>query len=148
MSVIVVGVDGSEQSRRALVWAFTNAEPMRAAVQAVMVVDTTGMDEVTREMRLHQAERTVADLVDEVSDVYPQPQAVTCEVREGDPIAVMLDATRRADLMVFGARRMSSIRNPALGTVSLACTRHGCCPVLVVPEGLHDAAPRADLVPA
>lgn len=146
MSLIVVGVDGSEQSRRALAWAFTNAESMRAAVQAVMVVDTTDMDETTRLMRLDQAERMVADLVDAVSEVYPQPHEVTYEVREGDPIAVMLDATRHADLMVFGARRMTSIRNPALGTVSLACTRRGSCPVLVVPEGLPDPAPRGDLV--
>ncbi|MGA7689748.1 MAG: universal stress protein [Jiangellales bacterium] len=146
MSVIAVAVDGSEPSRRALLWAFTNAESMRAEVQAVMAVDTTGMDEVTRAPRLAEAERIVANLVDAVSDVYPQPHEVTYEVREGDPIAVMLDATRRADLMVFGARRMTSIRNPALGTVSLACTRYGSCPVLVVPEGIPDPAPRGDLV--
>ena len=146
MSLIVVGVDGSEQSRRALVWALTNAELMRAVVQAVMVVDTTGMDAPSRTARLRDAERTVAGLVDAAHDVCARPPGVTSTVMEGDPIEVMLAESRRADLMVFGARRMTSISNPALGTVSLACTRDGACPVLVVPEGVPALQPRADLV--
>lgn len=146
MPLIVVGVDGSEQSRRALVWAFTNAELMRAAVRAVMVVDTSGMDEAVRAARLRDAERTVADLVHAANDVCARPPEATSAVIEGDPIAVMLAETHRATLMVFGARRMTSIINPALGTVSLACTRHGACPVLVIPEGVPDVQPCADLV--
>ena len=146
MSLIVVGVDGSEQSRRALVWAFTNAEPMRASVQAVMVVDTSGMDEVTRATRLEQTERRLADLVEAAKADLPQPPPVTSQVVEGDPVAAKLEATHRADLMVFGAHHMTSISNPAMGTVSLACTRYGACPVLVVPERVADVERRPDLV--
>jgi nucleotide-binding universal stress UspA family protein len=146
MSLIVVGVDGSEQSRRALVWAFANAGPMRASVQAVMVVDTSGMDEVVRATRLEQTERVLAALVEAAKSEYPQPPQVTWEVVEGDPVAAMLEATRRADLMVFGAHHMTSISNPALGTVSLACSRYGACPVLVVPERVAEVERCADLV--
>jgi nucleotide-binding universal stress UspA family protein len=146
MSLIVVGVDGSDQSRQALIWAFTNAESVKAAVQAVMVVDTAHLDAGQRAASLASAEHTLSALVEAAKDVCPRPPSVTYTIIEGSPIPVMLDLTRRADLIVLGARRMSSIRNPALGTVSLACTRHGACPVLVVPEGLPDLAGCADLV--
>lgn len=146
MPLIVVGVDGSEQSRKALVWALTNAELMRSAVRTVMVVDTSGMDAAQRESRLRDAERTVADLMGAATGVCAHPPEVTSAVVEGDPIAVMLAETYGANLMVFGARRMTSISNPALGTVSLACTRHGACPVLVIPEGVPDVQPCSDLV--
>lgn len=148
MSLIVVGVDGSQQSRRALDWAIPYAAEMSAAAHAIMVVDTTGLDGPRRDDRLAQAEQAVARLIAEVVAAYRDAPTVTHEVVEGDPTAVLLDATQRADLMVFGSHRMSSLRNPALGTVSLACIQQGACPVLVIPPGAPETAGTADLVPA
>lgn len=146
--MIVVGVDGSHQSRRALVWAVKHAVDTSSPVQAVSVVSTAGMDDVERAAQLSSAERMVSEMVEQAVRDLPLPMAVTYEVVEGDPTVVMLDASRRADLLVFGAHEMTSIRQTALGTVSAACIRMGACPVLVIPVAVPDPVVSGDLVPA
>lgn len=147
--MIVVGIDGSEQSYRALVWAVEHAIGRSSTVQAVMAVQTKDADDATRRTRLVQAQRTVERMVDDVLATVAQAPTVTYEIVEGDPTVVMVDASRHADLLVFGAHRMTSIRQTALGTVSAACIRMGACPVLVIPVGMPEASqtePSADLV--
>jgi nucleotide-binding universal stress UspA family protein len=148
MSLIVAAVDGSEQGRRALIWALRYAVGRDAIVQAVMAVDTKNMDEAERRARLAEAERLLSSMVTQAVEACTRPPTVTYEVVDGDPSVVLVDATHRAELIVFGSHRMSSLRNPALGTVSQDCIRLGDCPVLVIPAGLAEASPRGDLVPA
>lgn len=149
MSLVLVGVDGSEQSRRALMWALRYATGRSAVVvQAIMVVNTMDLDDKARVARLAVAERTVCAMVDRAVQACTRPPTVVYEVVEGDPSVVLVDATQRAELIVFGAHRMSSIRQVALGTVSLAAIRMGACPVLVVPVGAPESALCSELVPA
>ena len=146
--MIVVGIDGSGQSKRALTWAVEHAIRRSSPVQAVMAVDTTNADEATRQVRLSEAERTLSRIVADVLAAFSTTPPVTYEVVEGDPSVVMVDASQRAELVVFGAHRMASIRRTALGTVSTACIRMGSCPVLVVPVSMPEAALAGELVPA
>jgi nucleotide-binding universal stress UspA family protein len=148
MSLIIVGVDGSQQSRRALEWALPYAAEKSAAVHVVMAVDTRDTAEPDRAARLAQAERMVARLVAQVVATHPAPPTVTYDVVEGDPKNVLVDASQQAELMVFGSHKMSTLRNPALGTVSQACIRMGACPVLVIPAGLPEPALSGELIPA
>jgi nucleotide-binding universal stress UspA family protein len=148
MPLIIVGVDGSEQSERALSWARAEAALLSATVQAVTVVDTRTLAEDEREQRLATAELMLADMVSRVCSAQPGHVNVTYEVLEGDPMVVLVDATRRAEFIVFGSHQQTSIRNPALSTVSLACIRMGHCPVLVIPVGVREPELHADLVPA
>ena len=149
MSLVVVGVDGSEQSQRALMWALRYAAGRPAVVvQAVMVVNTKDLDEQARAARLADAESSVSAMVDRAVQGCTRPRTVGYEVAEGDPSVVLVDASHRAEMLVFGAHRMSSIRQPALGTVSLACIRMGACPVLVIPVGAAEPLPCGELVPA
>lgn len=146
--MIVVGIDGSEQSKRALTWAVEHAIGRSSPVQAVIAVDTTKVDGATRLLRLAEAEHTVSRIVADVLAAFSTTPPVTYEVVEGDPSVVMVDASQRAELLVFGAHRMSSIRRTALGTVSAACIRMGSCPVLVIPVSMPEAAVSGELVPA
>jgi len=148
MTMIIVGVDGSEQSRRALVWAVKHAIARSAAVQAITAVDTKNLGTAQRAARLAEAETMLAEMVTQVLDSCTRPPTVTYEVVEGDPSIVMVDASQRADLIVFGSHRMTSIRQTALGTVSTACIRLGGCPVLVIPVDLPEPMLCGDLVPA
>ncbi len=147
MPLIVAAVDGSEQSRRALIWALRYTAGRDASVQAVMAVNTENLDEQDRRARLDEAERIVSGMVVKAVVACPRPPTVTREVVEGDPSGVLVDATHRAELIVFGSHRVSSIGNPALSTVSLACIRMGTCPVLVIPAGAPEPARCGDLVP-
>ena len=148
MSLIVTAVDGSEQSRRALMWALRYAVGRDAIVQAVMAVDTKNLDDAERGARLDEAQRLLSRMVTRAVKACTRPPTVTYEVVDGDPSVVLVDATHRAELIVFGSHRMSSIRNPALGTVSLDCIRLGDCPVLIIPAGLAEPSPCGDVVPA
>jgi nucleotide-binding universal stress UspA family protein len=147
MSLIIVGLDGSEQSERALGWALQYGAARSLPVQAVTVVNTKDLDEGSRAKRLAEAERSASEMVRRAVDACCATPTVTYEVVEGDPGIVLVDATHRAELIVLGSHPMSSLRNAALGTVSLACIRMGSCPVLVVPVAAPDAALCGDLVP-
>jgi nucleotide-binding universal stress UspA family protein len=133
VALVVVGIDGSEQSRRALDWALTYATGCAAAVQAIMTVSTKDLPDPAD--RLRTAERTLLGMVDAARRARPDAPVVSAEVIDGDPAVVLVDATRGADLVVLGSHGMSKISNPALGSVSLACIRLGSCPVLVIPAG-------------
>jgi nucleotide-binding universal stress UspA family protein len=131
---VLVGVDGSDQSRRALAWALPYAAKAGAPVEAIMTVPRTDDAAETHAM-MREAEATLAAMVgDAVADVEPAPP-VSFEVVVGDPAVVLVNASRTAHLVVLGSHGMSKISNPALGSVSTACIRMGSCPVLVIPAG-------------
>jgi nucleotide-binding universal stress UspA family protein len=135
MALVVVGVDGSDQSRRALDWALTYAAGCAAAVQAIMTVSTKDLSDAQRVDCLRDAESVLSETVDAARDARVDAPVVSAEVIEGDPAVVLVDATRGADLVVLGSHGMSKISNPVLGSVSLSCIRLGSCPVLVIPAG-------------
>jgi nucleotide-binding universal stress UspA family protein len=145
VAIVVVGVDGSEQSRRALDWALPYAVTRGATVQVITTVDTKDLDDAEREARWSAANRMLSGLVADALAGEARP-TVCYEAVEGDPAVVLVDATRGADLIVLGSHGMSSIRNPALGSVSLACIRLGSCPVLVIPAGRPEPVVSGDVV--
>ena len=147
MSLIVVGLDGSQQSERALGWALQYGAARSLSVQAVTVVNTKDLDDDARAVRLAEAERSAAAMVRRAVDACCCAPTVTYEVVEGDPNVALVDASQRAELVVLGSHPMSSLRNAALGTVTLACIRLGSCPVLVIPVDAPSAAHCGELVP-
>ena len=138
-AVIVVGVDGSDGSRRALRWALAEARLRGSTVQAVTAWPTR--DAVTRMEQLDAAEarREAADLqqrgLDEVLAERPEPPALSYEVVHGDPVEVLLLASSNAEMLVVGSHNTSSISHVMLGSVSEACARMAECPVVVLPMG-------------
>lgn len=82
-----------------------------------------------------EAEVALGALVDEVTATVEAPASVAYEVVPGDPAVELVNASRNADLVVLGSHGMSTLSNPALGSVSTACIRMGSCPVLVIPAG-------------
>lgn len=134
---IVVGVDGSEGSRRALRWAIEQAAARGAEVQAVMVWQRTfdygrgALWPVDVDIAKGAGER-LAETVAEVASGSP---AVTVEqvVAEGDPGHVLCDYSGEADLLVVGSRGLGGFAELMLGSVSSKCAHHSRCPILIVP---------------
>jgi nucleotide-binding universal stress UspA family protein len=61
---------------------------------------------------------------------------VTERVVDGSPAAVLVEASRRADLVVVGAHRRSDGRpGMRVGPVAHSLAHHADCPVVVVPRG-------------
>ena len=116
---IVVGVDDSEPSRRAL----ERAADLAGYGSTLTVVSVARDGEQYAAGPLEQAREAL--LRRHVSATYLQPV--------GDPAAELVDAAREleADLVVLG-RRSRSLRRVVLGSVSDAVVRRAPCDVLVV----------------
>ena len=131
---VVVAVDGSEGSRRALRWAAEYARMSGAPLQAVMAWDLPtnyGMpanyDDVDftkeAEAKLKQTLAAVGDL-----------GAVQQRVEQGHPAAVLVSASEHARLLVIGSHGHGVFAASLLGSVSHKCIHHAQCPVVVVRE--------------
>jgi nucleotide-binding universal stress UspA family protein len=132
---IVVGVDGSEQSKLALRWAVRIAATTSASIDAVTAwhfpvsfgwgytsdVWDPGTD----------ATKCLEDTIDEVFGTE-RPAGLRLLVRQGLPAKVLLDESRQATMLVVGSRGHGGFAGLLLGSVSANCAEHATCPVLVI----------------
>ncbi|MEV6881412.1 MULTISPECIES: universal stress protein [unclassified Streptomyces] len=137
---VVVGVDGSDSSKRAVRWAVRQAEATGGAVEAVTAWEVpqfhgalgwlppSSGDEAALEARARQ------ELIRTVEEaVGPQPPVeVRAEARYGTPAGVLLKAAQGASLLVVGSRGRGGFAGLLLGSVAQHCVQHAPCPVLVV----------------
>jgi nucleotide-binding universal stress UspA family protein len=142
---IVVGVDGSAESRSALRWAADVAGGLGAALEVVRVWQyppaLREWDAVPSNYgylpMVPGMERGVRDdLPATVAEVLgPQPKVVVMQrVVEGHPAQLLIDAADGAMLLVVGRRGHGGLVGLLLGSVARACTEHAGCPVVVVPR--------------
>jgi nucleotide-binding universal stress UspA family protein len=132
---IVVGVDGSEQSKRALRWAMRISATTSASIDAVTAWHfPVGFgwgytsDEWDPET---DATKCLQDTVDEVFGAE-RPTGLRLLTRQGLPAQVLLDESRGATMLVVGSRGHGGFAGMLLGSVSASCAEHAKCPVLVV----------------
>jgi nucleotide-binding universal stress UspA family protein len=134
---IVVGVDGSDDSLRALRWALNEARRRGGTVQAVTAYTWFGTEAAVLaglgpEGERERAETLLAASVEEVLREFPG-MSVAAEVVEGEPGAKLTEAARDADVLVVGSHGHGRLHHAVLGSVSEACIRLASCPVVVIP---------------
>lgn len=136
---IVVGVDGSDQSTCALLWAAREAERRRAPLYVVTAYSVpvfaassmdagyaTVDDDVIRESAQAVLDHSLSHLEGMSVDVHPRIEA-------GDAAGVLLDLSEEAELMVLGSRGRGGFVGRLLGSVSSALPAHAKCPTAVIP---------------
>jgi nucleotide-binding universal stress UspA family protein len=138
---IVVGVDGSEESKNALRWALEEARLRSAEIVAVHAWEAPpampepgpapGFDLVAILPEVEEAgERLVRAVVEEVvgddSNVTVEPVAIV-----GPPASVLVDAARDADMLVVGSRGHGGFTALLLGSVSQQLAHHAPCPLVI-----------------
>jgi nucleotide-binding universal stress UspA family protein len=136
---IVVGVDGSEGSQRALDWAVDEAILRSIELKVVNVVQpwyfTPGLMAqpplVAPEDLEAAAQRIVDDMVERARTVVPSLR-VDGSVSTGSPSGQVLRAAERADLLVVGSRGQGAVVRFLLGSVSASIAMHATMPVVVV----------------
>ena len=148
MPGIIVGVDGSDNSRRALGWA------MREAVQqnvplVVMTVEPDPVRPVTgiywgvhsgNSFKPELARKSLQEIVDKVaSEIGGTLPEITVSATTGEVAEELIKASRDADLLVVGTRGSGGFTRLMLGSTSSQVTHHAACPVVVVP-GTHQPA--------
>jgi nucleotide-binding universal stress UspA family protein len=133
---IVVGVDGSATSERALRWAVEQARSTGQALHAVVAWDfptpyeTPVLPDV--DWRGEAADALRKTLENTVGD--PDAAGVVQHVSRGHTVRVLLDAAAGADLLVVGCRGHGGFTGMLLGSVSQHLIAHAPCPVVVVHE--------------
>jgi len=149
---VLVGVDGSQGSARALAWALREARDRRAPLRIVTAwawggTLTPGSPPIpwSRDVSAaRQARQSQEALVRAVVARFPGalPQ-LTTELVQGDAASVLIDRCHECDLLVLGSRgprgtgevRVGDVRVGSVGSVADTCLRHCPCPVVVVPAG-------------
>lgn len=136
---IVVGVDDSEASRRALHWAAEQAALEHRVVTLVHAVDmvTPAYTDIAainpQEAREALRAEGAAVLDAATADLAQRhPTLQTRQVfRFGDPRELLLELSRGAHMLVVGSRGRGALRHLLLGSVGVALVRHAECPVVV-----------------
>ena len=140
MSRVVVGIDGSDGSRRALAWAFQYAQAsgadevkcVRSYEPPLAWIDVGS--EYEGPMVARAVEQATAELDDTLSDFDPPTSLkVVRSVQQGLPADVLVEESRDADLLVVGSRGRGGFAGLLLGSVSQRCAERAWCPVVVVP---------------
>jgi nucleotide-binding universal stress UspA family protein len=149
---ILVPVDGSDCSRRAVTYGAGVASACGADLDLVHVLEGRGFlrsvfGDDERERRRSRAR----ELLEAAADLVGPDVAVDTHLLEGDAAESVLGAAddRGADLVVLGKSGRGGVRRRLLGSVSTAVLRHADVPVLVVPDGDVDPDPAVEdvLVP-
>ncbi|GAB2475805.1 universal stress protein [Jatrophihabitans fulvus] len=139
---VVVGVDGSPASERAVQWAFAYADRHGLDVRAVLVHGHAPSGGIAwrPERDRTEDERRLADAIAPARRAHPGVR-VHPAVREGHPAAVLVDESSGEDLVVIGCRGRHARTATLLGSVAQAVLRHATCPVVVLHAQATDEAP-------
>lgn len=139
---VVVGIDESEHSTRALAEAFDIARTLRSPLTvvhmweigaAVGMGDLGGqgnMDWPLLEMLQSQQRRRMDELVEPFSK-YPNSH-VSKVFQDVSPAKGLTDLSRESQLVIVGSHGRGRLLNSLLGSVSQNLIHHAECPVLVV----------------
>jgi nucleotide-binding universal stress UspA family protein len=139
---VVVGVDGSPTSERAIAAAFEEASWRRADLVALHAFSDVDYDSVTSVSRMFldwtelegDEQRLLAERLAGWQEKYPDVAVERVVVRDR-PRQQLLDWSRRAGLVVTGSRGRGGFAGLVLGSTSQALLQHADCPVLVVHPG-------------
>jgi nucleotide-binding universal stress UspA family protein len=136
---IVVGVDGSPSSRKALTWAAAEAASHGASLTVINVWEHTllppaGSVSVSEHYVPDPSQRTADDLVQVIKEELgaDPPVLVQPEVKQGRPARILIEESAGADLLVVGHRGHGGFAGLVLGSVSQHVAAYAKCPVTVV----------------
>jgi nucleotide-binding universal stress UspA family protein len=138
MTVIVVGIDGSEASRDALRWAYDEARMRNAALRVVHVWvypylgPRTGVHEPRELMEGDAATLLAGELEEFRAEVPDNEVPIETRLLEGSAADGLVAESRDADLVVVGTRGRGGFSSLLLGSVSAEVAHHARCPVVLV----------------
>lgn len=137
---VVVGYDGGEPARAAVLWAAREAQRLGSPLAVVYAANVPAVTAWTPGMP-----GLVDGLVDVTARVAEEGAALAREVAPGVAVrssglvggaaGELIGLSGEAGLVVVGRRRRSALASAALGSVSFAVILHARCPVVVVQEG-------------
>jgi nucleotide-binding universal stress UspA family protein len=134
---ILLAVDGSEYSKKALAYAQDMAETYRATLWLVHVLphtsDLLGYDDFEKLYAKRKcAGQSVLDAaLETLGESEFEIQAELLEGLEAESI-LNFSKNSHADIIVMGSRGMGALKGLLLGSISRKVIHYACCPVMVV----------------
>ena len=141
MAGIVVGVDGSGHSRKALERAAAEAAahgvPLTVLVIHQAVRDVYGSpshypEDAANTAKAKEAAQAETDEV--IAGLDAKPTSVTVTSVHGLPADELIKASEGADMVVVGRRGAGGFARLLMGSVSDQVARYAHCPVLLIPS--------------
>jgi nucleotide-binding universal stress UspA family protein len=142
MPGIIVGVDGSGHSRKALEWAMREAAAHHAPLTVLVVhqavrdvygapshyIDDAALTVKAREAAQAETDEVLAALGGS------RPESVTVRAAHGLPAEELIKASEGADMLVLGRRGTGGFARLRMGSVTSQVAHHVHCPILIVPQ--------------
>jgi nucleotide-binding universal stress UspA family protein len=136
---VLVGVDGSRGSRKALTWAAAEAAEHGADLIVIHVWEHTlppasGNPSVPERAATDTSENAGNELVQVIKEELGDDPPVVAQprVKRGRPAEVLIEESAGADLLVVGTRGHGGFAGLILGSVSQHVAAYAQCPVTVV----------------
>ena len=150
---VVVGVDGSLNSLKALRWA-TRHSPPGASIEAVHtwvypVSDMPDLGTIPRDVYEDQARAVLQDAVDAVVRAGgSHGHHIERRLEYGDARSVLRNTLEPGDLLVLGSRGRGGVAHLLLGSVTSALLHQPMTATVVVPPGGSDPTDPTDATDA
>jgi acyl-CoA dehydrogenase family protein 9 len=144
---IVVGVDGSSPSRRALEWAAREAAARQCPLRIVHAFQWPLTNELMGPPAVgppdaglqHAAETLLSTTAFRARKLAPAVDIRTA-LPAGPPAAALIDASHDAALLVVGHRGLGGFAGLLVGSVGVQTAAHAACPVIIVRDSHPDEA--------
>lgn len=136
MKKIVVGVDSSPASHRALQWAYQEADRWGAELHVIHAWEgpSRPVARVAASEPRDVTEYDNAEILAAAMKELPKESTVAVHplLLEGDPSEILRREGKDADLIVIGAHGHHGFMEAMLGSVAYKMTHQAPCPVAVV----------------
>jgi nucleotide-binding universal stress UspA family protein len=148
ISSVIVGYDGSPESKLALERAYELARALSAPVRLVTVAQPPDVI-YGKGGGWHALKETIeaearAEL-DKAASSAPDDLAVEPKLVSGDPVEALADEVRTpGSILVVGSRAYGPIRRVLLGSTSRGLANMAPAPLVVYPRGMHAESSAAD----
>ena len=140
MPGVLVGVDGSSHSQRALEWAIKEAALRHTSLTVLTVHQAVAgfwggtldyPEDVGLTEQAAQAAQAATDKA--LASIPDHPASVAVKAVHGFPAEELINAGADADMIVLGSRGGGGWARQLIGSVSTQVTQHAPCPVVILP---------------
>lgn len=138
-SKVLVPIDGSDNSFRALDAALLLSEKLGAKVTAVHVMEDVPVLHIESEKLLRKLledyKKENQLILTKCSEIANNKGIkIETELLQGNPSSVIIDfcENEKQDIIIMGSRGMGKFKELVLGSVSNKVLHHSSCPVMIV----------------
>ena len=138
-SKVLVPVDGSDNSLRALDAALILSEKIGAEVTAIHVMEDIPILHIQSEKLLRELldayKKETQQILSKCSDIATRKGlSITTKLLQGNVGSTILDFCEREkyDVIIMGSRGMGKFKELVLGSVSNKVVHHSSCPVMII----------------